>query len=77
MSVKIAQRLGPVQLLESVVHLKLNVGSLFATQTAPKGLVTGLHEGTIVCLTTAAGADVWVAFAAGNIYRNVKGAFNG
>jgi len=39
--------------------------------------MTGLHEGTIVCLTTAAGADVWVAFAAGNIYRNVKGAFNG
>jgi hypothetical protein len=39
--------------------------------------VTGLQEGTIVYLTTAAGADAEVAFAAGNIYRNVKGAFNG
>jgi hypothetical protein len=39
--------------------------------------VTGLQGGTIVYLTTAEGAGVEAAFAAGNIYRNVKGVFNG
>ena len=68
MSVKIAQRLGLVQLLVSTVHLKLKVGSLFATQTAPKGLVTGVQVGTIVGLTTGAGAGVGAAVEDGNIY---------